>query len=45
MQAQVRARAGDTLLREARAVETIDLEVTSLRELNQMLHGLDPGAT
>ena len=45
MQAHVRARAGDTLLREARAVETIDLEVTSLRELNQMLHGLDPGAT
>jgi glutamate synthase domain-containing protein 3 len=44
MQAHVWARTGDTLLREARAVETIDLEVTSLRELNQMLHGLDPGA-
>ena len=35
----VRAGVGDSRLGEVRAVETIDLEVTSLRDLNQMLHG------
>jgi methylamine---glutamate N-methyltransferase subunit B len=45
MQSVVRAGAGNTLLREARAIETIDLEVTSLRELNQMLHRLDASAS
>jgi methylamine---glutamate N-methyltransferase subunit B len=38
MQTLVRAGAGDSLLREARVMQTVDLEVTSLRELNQMLH-------
>jgi glutamate synthase domain-containing protein 3 len=40
----VRAGVGESRLGEVRAVETIDLEVTSLRDLNQMLHRLGPGA-
>jgi methylamine---glutamate N-methyltransferase subunit B len=44
MQTLVRAGAGDTLLREARAMQTIDLEVTTLRDLNQMLHRLGPSS-
>ncbi len=45
MQSVVRAGAADSLLREARMMQTVDLEVTSLRELNQMLHRLSPAAS
>src|SRR5438045_4094868 len=40
----VRAGVGESRLGEVRAVETIDLEGTSLRDLNEMLHRLGPGA-
>jgi glutamate synthase domain-containing protein 3 len=43
MQTLLRSGVNDDF-REGRAVRTVDLDVQSLRDLNQMLHGLNPGS-